>query len=1061
MSTKKRKRRETNQSKTPGKDRGRRRVSTQSLKRKGYWKITIDKIHAKNLPRSSLYGFGKANPYLIFLWDDKSKLQTEVVKNSHDAQFSSSFTFEYQLSNCEELKNRFLTVEVMDHSALKSDSILGYVTLDLFLLATGPVTHDVAIQKIDKKNKSSRAKEHGFTTRGRLNFSVTMKCISTIDVSLSNVSCSQLRPGNKHHFAEWENDSHLEIYFKDHPDARRLTPICYNTNNPSWLRIAPLPFTATLRSLLKQTIVVEVYNDCEGAKELLGTSSLSLSSCYSLREEPVHFTEAFEFKDTKFGYIEGQMTLRDLPPLAQMEDGLHCDTKIMQASPIVVGAVTPDKKIYKLRLNAPVFKRPDSILNGLAKTAHVSLEIRQMQQKIKKIADSIRKKTRPRASRSQSSINPLSLLKQLNEMTESDPKNAATICHDNGILRLVVPMLRTDEPKLQDEVIRLLLSVCKSDSNCLAELENRDGLTLLLKLLKRPDKYVPQKKILEILSLLSIRDSLIQSKFRTTGLIPVLLAVLQRSKGSSAKHLVLQILGNLSYGRAGEIKSNKDVIRYSGGIPILLDLLHYQRFSKAVLHTLKQIAHKNSENQKAIAVDITDHLVQHFDTGDANDNTTLVLLQVISQFIPVKSEEANIVLEKASKILISISSSTTEAVADKAMFLLKAYRTSESEQHLVADILDTIKRKDSRKEIHVALRMLKNLLEDNQENLDKISALLVDNNSQLTSLLSVLETEDPIDIGLGLRCINILSQDSDALCLEIYKHGDKELLRRLVSLLASEDQNIQQNCLSLILNIATDEQTHGELCKADVFEALSALLKKSESIIVTQTSLKLVAKLTSNSPVSRKLMLSKQIPVIQFVEYLTHEAEVVYHAVRIIHNLCFPIIPDTKQILENIIITNTVTTLFSIVSNPSLLTPKPQPVVQAALAAIGDLVTEDDVRESINEKQAVKKLQKMANDPIIGPAARNCLKAFSSATALLEFPEDFICPISQEPFQDPVMTCDGHSYEREMIEDWLSGHDLSPLTGETLPSKVLIPNITLRKAVQEFLHKYPELADNA
>ena len=32
-----------------------------------------------------------------------------------------------------------------------------------------------------------------------------------------------------------------------------------------------------------------------------------------------------------------------------------------------------------------------------------------------------------------------------------------------------------------------------------------------------------------------------------------------------------------------------------------------------------------------------------------------------------------------------------------------------------------------------------------------------------------------------------------------------------------------------------------------------------------------------------------------------------------------------------------------------------------------------------------------------------------------------ICPITQEIMQDPVVTvCDGHSYERQAIEDWFA-----------------------------------------
>ena len=61
--------------------------------------------------------------------------------------------------------------------------------------------------------------------------------------------------------------------------------------------------------------------------------------------------------------------------------------------------------------------------------------------------------------------------------------------------------------------------------------------------------------------------------------------------------------------------------------------------------------------------------------------------------------------------------------------------------------------------------------------------------------------------------------------------------------------------------------------------------------------------------------------------------------------------------------------------------------------------------------------------------------------------------------KDPVVTSDGHTYEREAIEDWLRTNDSSPITGEPLPSKAVIPNIQLRVQIGEFLDRNPELRD--
>ena len=81
----------------------------------------------------------------------------------------------------------------------------------------------------------------------------------------------------------------------------------------------------------------------------------------------------------------------------------------------------------------------------------------------------------------------------------------------------------------------------------------------------------------------------------------------------------------------------------------------------------------------------------------------------------------------------------------------------------------------------------------------------------------------------------------------------------------------------------------------------------------------------------------------------------------------------------------------------------------------------------------------------------------------LEVPEEFECPITSDLMVDPVITSDGHTYERYAIKRWLSKNDTSPLTGAELISDNMVPNIALRKMIQTFREKHsipePELED--
>lgn len=51
--------------------------------------------------------------------------------------------------------------------------------------------------------------------------------------------------------------------------------------------------------------------------------------------------------------------------------------------------------------------------------------------------------------------------------------------------------------------------------------------------------------------------------------------------------------------------------------------------------------------------------------------------------------------------------------------------------------------------------------------------------------------------------------------------------------------------------------------------------------------------------------------------------------------------------------------------------------------------------------------------------------------------------------RDPVVCLgDGQTFERAAIAAWLETNDASPISGERLPSKELVPNHALRQMIQ-------------
>jgi hypothetical protein len=63
----------------------------------------------------------------------------------------------------------------------------------------------------------------------------------------------------------------------------------------------------------------------------------------------------------------------------------------------------------------------------------------------------------------------------------------------------------------------------------------------------------------------------------------------------------------------------------------------------------------------------------------------------------------------------------------------------------------------------------------------------------------------------------------------------------------------------------------------------------------------------------------------------------------------------------------------------------------------------------------------------------------------------FLCPITHEVMTDPVVSADGHTYEREAIWRWFQTSRKSPVTGQTLPHTELVPNQSVRTLLKTLI----------
>lgn len=61
---------------------------------------------------------------------------------------------------------------------------------------------------------------------------------------------------------------------------------------------------------------------------------------------------------------------------------------------------------------------------------------------------------------------------------------------------------------------------------------------------------------------------------------------------------------------------------------------------------------------------------------------------------------------------------------------------------------------------------------------------------------------------------------------------------------------------------------------------------------------------------------------------------------------------------------------------------------------------------------------------------------------------NMMCPLLKTMMRDPVIAADGHTYDRIAIEAYFLTSKTSPITGQRLEHKMLVPNLQLRAAIQ-------------
>ena len=70
--------------------------------------------------------------------------------------------------------------------------------------------------------------------------------------------------------------------------------------------------------------------------------------------------------------------------------------------------------------------------------------------------------------------------------------------------------------------------------------------------------------------------------------------------------------------------------------------------------------------------------------------------------------------------------------------------------------------------------------------------------------------------------------------------------------------------------------------------------------------------------------------------------------------------------------------------------------------------------------------------------------------------ELYCCPLTQQIYNNPVVTKFGHTYEKEIIMKHLKTKNIDPLTNQKLTVNDLFPNRNMKDIINSYLEKNPE-----
>ena len=129
----------------------------------------------------------------------------------------------------------------------------------------------------------------------------------------------------------------------------------------------------------------------------------------------------------------------------------------------------------------------------------------------------------------------------------------------------------------------------------------------------------------------------------------------------------------------------------------------------------------------------------------------------------------------------------------------------------------------------------------------------------------------------------------------------------------------------------------------------------------------------------------------------------------------------------------------------------------ASMQALRDANLDDFTEEGPVRRLGASVDKVRTKYPTIGEASwlKLVRKAYNALAIVvdaedMDAPDCFKCPLSLRWMHDPVITPSGFTYERSWIERWVTSNDRDPLDRSAVTVAQLVPNRSLRAAIERY-----------